>query len=101
MTDSRLKSITENFTNLAIGFPINYAANILILPHYAEGFTTLNSSAISAAEIGVWFTIVSVVRSYALRRLFERFGEKENFYTLTIRLGKHIKRKFYKQGELL
>lgn len=97
--DSRLKSLTENFTNLAVGFPINYVANLVILPHYASGFTDLSHSAISAAEIGVWFTIVSVVRSYGLRRLFERFGEKENFYTLIIRLGKHIKTKFYSEAK--
>jgi len=97
--DSRLKSLTENFTNLAVGFPINYFANLVILPHYASGFSDLHSSMISAGEIGVWFTIVSVVRSYGLRRLFERFGERENFYTLLIRLGKHIKNNFSSEAK--
>jgi len=91
MTDSRLKSITENGINIAVGFPINYLANILILPHYNFQGTNVF---LSGLEIGIWFTIVSVVRSYALRRIFERFGEKENAYTLSVKLYKKIKGKF-------
>lgn len=87
MTDSRLKSLTENLTNIIIGFPINYIANIIVLPVY---FNAMTDIFLDSFYIGVIFTVISVVRSYALRRLFEKFGEKENFYTLTIRLGKYL-----------
>lgn len=89
MTDSRLKSLTENFTNIMIGFPISFFSNFLILPHYAKGIAV--SDPMSLFMIGVWYTIFSVCRQYAFRRLFERFGERENFYTLTVRLVKKIK----------
>jgi hypothetical protein len=41
--------------------------------------------------IGVWYTIFSVVRQYLFRRLFNKFGERENFYTLSVRLYKKIR----------
>lgn len=91
--DSRFKSLTESFTNIAIGFPINFGANLAILPFYATGFGSVNDSLSSAFQIGIWFTIISIVRSYGLRRLFNKFGEKENFYTLTVRLIKGIKKR--------
>ena len=91
--DARLKSLTESFTNIAIGFPINFGANLAILPFYATGFGNTEDSLSSAFQIGIWFTIISIVRSYALRRLFNKFGEKENFYTLSVRLFKGIKKR--------
>ena len=93
-TDSKLKSISESLTNIIVGFPINYGANLLIIPFFLDGWNTIEESLATAFYIGFWFTVVSVVRTYALRRLFNRFGKKENFYTLSIRLGKHIRGKF-------
>lgn len=93
MKDSKLKSVTESFTNIAVGFPINYGANLAILPFYTSGFGTVEDSLNSAFQIGVLFTIVSVARTYGLRRVFNHFGEHENGYTLTIRLGKFINKK--------
>ena len=92
--DSKLKSISESFANIVIGFPINYGANLLIIPFFLDGWNTVEESLASAFYIGFWFTVVSVLRTYGLRRLFNRYGKNENLLTLTIRLGKHIKRKF-------
>lgn len=63
---SRTDSLMESLTNIVIGFSINLVANILILPavlHVPVNFGELGL-------IGVFFTIISVVRSYTLRRLF-------------------------------
>ena len=90
--DSKLKSATESFVNIAVGFPINYGANLAVLPFYAGGFGTVEDSLNSAFQIGIFFTFISIGRSYFLRRVFNHFGENENGYTLTVRLCKRIKR---------
>ena len=92
-TDSKLKSISESFTNIICGFPINWVANLAIIPFYVNGFNTLEESLYSAFEMGIWFTMVSVARTYFLRRLFNRFGKNENFYTLTVRGIRGLKNK--------
>ena len=58
-------SMVETWTNIAIGFGINYAANMLVLP-----LAGLPVSAGGAFLIGVIFTAISVVRSFAIRRWF-------------------------------
>lgn len=90
--DSRLKSATESFVNIMVGFPINYGANLLVLPFYVNGFGTVPDALSSAFQIGVFFTIISVGRTYLLRRVFNHYGANENGYTLTVRLLKRIKK---------
>ena len=65
MNQTRLGSFIEACINVLIGFAINFVANLLILP--LIGFH------ITAAQnlfIGVLYTIVSVARSYVIRRWF-------------------------------
>lgn len=94
MSDSRKKSITEGLANVIIGYPISHVANIVILlpfsPHLAEvaertGYMS-GETQLTILAMGLMFTVVSVVRQYVLRRLFERLGENENAYTLLRRL---------------
>lgn len=73
MSQSRLHSMIESWANILIGFTINWCANLLVLP--AFGF---NVTPVDAFGIGVVFTAISLVRSYALRRLFNRFGSWPN-----------------------
>lgn len=91
MKDSRLKSLSENLLNIAVGFPINYVSNVTILPYYAPQIA--NDPFWFSFEIGIWFTIISVARQYGSRRLFNHFGENENLYTLSIRLGRWTRSK--------
>ena len=86
MTDTKLKSLTESLVNLIPGFGISYLSNIFILPHFAQGIAVNDS--LTMLQIGFWYTVISVVRSYVFRRIFERFGEKENAYTLLRRVLK-------------
>jgi hypothetical protein len=65
VTQTRLGSFIEAWVNVLIGFGINWCANLLILPLF--GF---NVSPGQAFEIGLWFTAVSVARSYFVRRWF-------------------------------
>lgn len=66
MNQARIDSFMESLTNVAIGFGINFAANVLILPAVLGvpvDFTALGL-------IGLLYTIISVVRSYTIRRVF-------------------------------
>ncbi|MBK8773016.1 MAG: hypothetical protein IPM06_21650 [Rhizobiales bacterium] len=66
MNQTRLGSFIESWVNVLIGFGINFVANLLILP--AFGFTSLTVA--TNVYIGLIYTAVSVVRSYAIRRWF-------------------------------
>lgn len=72
MAQTKLGSFVEAWANIAVGFGINFFANLLILPHF--GFTNLTAE--KAFGIGVVFTAISLVRSYILRRWFNglKFG---------------------------
>lgn len=65
MSQTKLGSFAEAWANIAIGFAINWTANMLVLPHF--GFDV---SASQAFWIGVVFTGISLIRSYILRRWF-------------------------------
>lgn len=65
MSQSRLSSFIEAWVNVAIGFGINLVANLIVLPWF--GFDVTVSDALG---IGVVFTIISVARSYCIRRWF-------------------------------
>lgn len=86
--DSKLKSLTEAFVNIIPGFIISYLSNLYILPYFAEGIMV--SDFFTLFQISIWFTVISLIRSYVFRRLFERMGEHENFYTFTKRTMKHL-----------
>jgi hypothetical protein len=71
MAQTRAGSLVEALANIAVGFAINWAANMLILPMF--GFHVTGAQAF---HMGVLFTAISLVRSYVLRRWFNglRFG---------------------------
>jgi len=78
--------MTDSRSNLIPGFGIAYLSNLYILPLYSEGIAV--GDHFTMLQIGVWYTIISIIRSYLFRRGFERLGEKENFYTLIRRIWK-------------
>lgn len=63
---SRLSSFIEAWTNVFIGFWINFTMNFLILPIVGLPMPSLSQN----LGIGALFTLVSVARSYAVRRWF-------------------------------
>lgn len=65
MNQTRIGSLIEAFMNVLIGFAINFVANMLILP--LIGF---HISVSQNLFIGVLYTIISVARSYVIRRWF-------------------------------
>lgn len=64
---TRLGSWIEAWANIFVGFGVNWAANMLVFPLF--GF---NITAGQAFHVGLIFTAISLIRSYALRRIFNR-----------------------------
>lgn len=65
MTQTRLGSFIEAWINVLIGYWINFGANLLVLPLFGFNVTVTQN-----LGIGAIFTVISVVRSYAIRRWF-------------------------------
>lgn len=65
MSQTRLSSFIEALMNVAIGFSINYIANLLIFPLF-----DMHISLIDNLWMGMIYTIISIVRSYVIRRWF-------------------------------
>ena len=65
---SRRHSALESVANVAIGYVVAIAAQIVIFPWFG-----IYASASDHLLIGLAFTAVSLARSYALRRLFNRW----------------------------
>lgn len=65
MAQTKLSSFAEAWANIAVGFGINFTANMVVLPWF--GF---NITAGKAFGIGLVFTAISLARSYVLRRWF-------------------------------
>ena len=74
MAQTKLGSFIEAWANIAVGFTINWMANMLILPRF--GFHSLTG--LKAFEIGLVFTAISLCRSFCLRRWFNglKFGNR-------------------------
>ena len=68
---TRKASLAESLANIAIGYCVAIAAQVVIFPLFG-----IYIGAGSHAAIGALFTVVSLVRSYTLRRLFEALRVK-------------------------
>jgi hypothetical protein len=67
MRQTRLGSLIEVSINIFIGYWINFAANLVVLPMFG-----LNVSIADNFLIGFIYTFISVARSYVVRRWFEK-----------------------------
>jgi hypothetical protein len=83
LVDSKKKSASEAFVNSFGGYPIGYGVGILILP-LSTGWIQEDPYMANIAITGVYAT-VSFVRSYFLRRIFEKYGIDDNFIRLAKR----------------
>ena len=68
MRQSRLMSLVEAVTNVAVGYGVAVVTQLLVFPMFGLA-TTLGQN----LAIGAIFTTVSLARSYVLRRAFEAF----------------------------
>lgn len=69
MSQSRRMSMVETLAGVAIGFAVSVALSHIIYPLFGHSFTLAQNMGIT-----VIFTVVSIVRSYLVRRAFNRWG---------------------------
>jgi hypothetical protein len=68
MKQSRAMSLVEAVTNVVVGYGVAVVTQILIFPVFG-----LHATLAQNLKMGVIFSFVSIARSFALRRLFERW----------------------------
>lgn len=66
MKQSRLMSLVESGANVIVGYCVAVVTQILIFPVFG-----LHTTLAQNLKMGAIFTIVSIARSFALRRVFE------------------------------
>ncbi len=89
--DSKKKSASEAFVNSFGGYPIGYGVGIVILP-LSMGWIQEDPLVANLAITFVYAT-VSFVRSYFLRRTFEKYGIDDNFLRAGMKLIRKISKK--------
>lgn len=68
MSQSRAHSMIEAWTNVAVGFGVAMLANVTLFPLFGWHISGAQNIALTCC-----FTVISLVRSYLLRRLFNRW----------------------------
>jgi hypothetical protein len=69
MSQSRRWSFFESCVNVVVGYSVAVLAQVLVFPLFG-----IRVSLADNLLIGVVFTVVSLARSYALRRVFNWIG---------------------------
>jgi len=64
---TKTESFIESITNVAIGYLVALFSQIVIFPFY-----DINISMSDNLMIGAWFTVISITRSYLIRRYFNK-----------------------------
>jgi hypothetical protein len=72
MKQSRRMSAVESIANVLVGYGVALAAQVLVFPLFGMQVTLGQN-----IQIGLIFTVVSLVRSYALRRVFESIRARQ------------------------
>lgn len=67
---SRAHSALESCTNVAVGYGVALASQLAIFPAFG-----IHIPFHSNLAIGAWFTVISLARSYVIRRYFTRRTE--------------------------
>jgi hypothetical protein len=65
MVQSKISSFIESLANIAIGYFVALIFQIVVFP-----MVGINVPLSTNLEIGAWFTLISLVRSYIIRRWF-------------------------------
>jgi len=68
---TKKQSLIESITNVIIGYIVAVISNAAILPLFG-----VNLAFGDSMLIGVWFTVISLIRGYCVRRYFNKRGMK-------------------------
>ena len=75
--DSKTKSLVETSLDIFLGFIMFLPVNYFVLPLFAEQIA--DHSLLTAIQIGIIFSTISLIRKFALRRWFERMRTEPGF----------------------
>lgn len=67
---SKTHSLIESITNVIVGYFVALLSQIIIFPFFGIHVTIRDN-----IFIGLWFTVISIIRSYILRRIFTKRTE--------------------------
>ena len=73
MKQSRLMSLVESLANVLVGYGVAVVTQMLVFPLFGLAVTVTEN-----LLIGLIFTVVSIVRSYLLRRGFEALRVRQS-----------------------
>ena len=74
-TDSKTKSLTETSLDIFLGFLMFLPVNYFVLPLFTGSIA--DYSLLTAIQIGVMFSTISLIRKFVIRRWFERMRSPE------------------------
>ena len=74
--DSRKKSLVETLLDIFLGFLMFLPVNYFVLPLLAGPIAEYNI--LTAIQIGVMFSTISLIRKFVIRRWFERMRNCES-----------------------
>ena len=86
MAQTRRQSLNEAFANILVGYTVNMMANFTIFPWFGWVITMEQN-----LLIGVFYTIISLVRSYGLRRFYNWYHGRERCKISTVNDVKYRK----------
>lgn len=66
MAQTKRESVIEAITNIVIGMGVAYVSQVIVFPIVGIH----NTAATTHLQITLWFTAISFVRSYLIRRYF-------------------------------
>lgn len=69
---TKKQSLIESISNVFIGYLVALLSQIIIFPIF-----DINTSFKNNIYIGLWFTVISICRSYILRRIFNKIKWKK------------------------
>ena len=76
-TDSRKKSLVETSLDIFLGFLMFLPVNYFVLPLLAGPIAEYNI--LTAIQIGILFSTISLIRKFTLRRWFEKMRTERGF----------------------
>ena len=65
---SKRMSMIESVSNVLVGYLVAVWSQIIIFPMFGVNIAVRDNF-----MIGLWFTVISLIRSYSLRRVFNAF----------------------------
>ena len=70
---TRLESFLESFTNIMIGYIVALISQLIIFPFFDIKVTFTDN-----LLIGFYFTVISLIRSYTVRRFYNNRVKRSN-----------------------